>query len=55
MGGLSAGVYGQLNCYDTQIFESHSLPGGQCTAWKRNGYTFDVCKHILCFLKALHP
>lgn len=32
MGGLAAGIYGQLNGYQTEIFEMHSLPGGQCTA-----------------------
>ena len=47
MGGLAAGVYGQLNGFQTQIFEMHALPGGQCTAWKRQGYTFDVCIHHL--------
>jgi phytoene dehydrogenase-like protein len=45
MGGLSAGIYGQINGYKTQIFEMHIKPGGQCTAWKRKGYTFDVCIH----------
>ncbi|MCK4750085.1 MAG: NAD(P)-binding protein, partial [Bacteroidales bacterium] len=45
--GLSAGIYGQLNDYDTEILEMHSAPGGQCTAWKRKGYTFDYCIHWL--------
>lgn len=45
--GLSAGIYGQLNGYQTEILEMHSLPGGQCTAWKRKGYTFDYCIHWL--------
>lgn len=45
MGGLSAGIYGQLNGYKTQIFEMHTKPGGQCTSWKREGYTFDPCIH----------
>ncbi len=47
MGGLSAGIYGQLNGYRTDIFEMNALPGGQCTAWKRKGYTFDACIHHL--------
>ncbi len=38
MGGLSAGCYGQMNGYNTQIFEMHTLPGGQCAFWKRKGY-----------------
>jgi len=45
MGGLSAGIYGQMNVYRTQIFEMHTKPGGQCTSWKRKGYTFDPCIH----------
>lgn len=47
MGGLACGIYGQRNGFQTQIFEMHTLPGGQCTAWKRQGYTFDVCIHHL--------
>ncbi|MBN1934959.1 MAG: NAD(P)/FAD-dependent oxidoreductase [Anaerolineae bacterium] len=45
--GLSAGCYGQMNGYDTQIFELHSQPGGLCTSWKRQGYVFDGCIHWL--------
>jgi phytoene dehydrogenase-like protein len=45
--GLSAGCFGQMNGYDTQIFELHDLPGGLCTAWKRKGYTIDGCIHWL--------
>ncbi len=45
--GLSAGVYARMNGYDTVILEQHSIPGGLCTAWKRNGYTIDGCLHWL--------
>jgi len=45
--GLSAGIYAQMNGYSTQIFEMHDLPGGLCTAWKRQGYTIDGCIHWL--------
>ena len=45
--GLSAGCYLQMNGYDTEIYEAHSQPGGLCTAWKRQGYTFDLCIHWL--------
>jgi len=45
MGGMAAGIYGQINGYETQIFEMHTKPGGQCTSWKRKGYTFDACIH----------
>jgi phytoene dehydrogenase-like protein len=47
MGGLSAGIYGRMNGFDTQIFEMHTLPGGQCTSWRREGFTFDACIHHL--------
>ncbi|MBN1259108.1 MAG: NAD(P)/FAD-dependent oxidoreductase [Anaerolineae bacterium] len=45
MGGLATGIYGQRNGFATTIFEAHTLPGGQCTSWKRKGYTFDACIH----------
>ena len=45
--GLAAGCYGQMNGYRTRIFELHTLPGGLCTSWKRQGYTFDGCIHWL--------
>ncbi|MCJ7657086.1 MAG: FAD-dependent oxidoreductase, partial [Candidatus Atribacteria bacterium] len=41
--GLSAGVFGQKYGFETEIFEMHTVPGGQCTAWKRKGYLFDYC------------
>jgi len=45
--GLCAGCYAQMNGYEATIYELHSLPGGVCTAWKRNGYTVDSCIHWL--------
>lgn len=45
--GLSAGCYGQMNGYNTRIFEMHDKPGGVCTSWKRKGYTIDACMHWL--------
>jgi phytoene dehydrogenase-like protein len=45
--GLAAGCYAQMNGYETEIFEMHNLPGGLCTGWKRQGYTFDGCIHWL--------
>lgn len=41
MAGLSAGCYAQMNGFDSEIFELHSIPGGLCTSWRRRGYTFD--------------
>jgi phytoene dehydrogenase-like protein len=43
IGGLSAGCYGQMNGYDTHIFELHDKPGGLCTSWKRKDYIIDGC------------
>ncbi|MCA9977546.1 MAG: NAD(P)/FAD-dependent oxidoreductase, partial [Anaerolineales bacterium] len=45
--GLAAGCYAQMNGFDSQIFETHDLPGGLCTAWDRKGYIFDGCIHYL--------
>jgi len=45
--GLSTGCYLRMNGYDTEIHEMHTLPGGLCTAWKRQGYTVDGCIHWL--------
>jgi phytoene dehydrogenase-like protein len=51
IGGLSTGCYAQMNGYQTQIFEMHTFPGGQCTAWKRGNYVFDGCIHHLAGCK----
>jgi phytoene dehydrogenase-like protein len=45
--GLSAGVYGRMSGFDTEIYEMHNLPGGLCTAWSRKGFIFDGCIHWL--------
>lgn len=41
MAGLSAGCYAQMNGFDSEIFELHTIPGGLCTSWRRRGYVFD--------------
>lgn len=28
IGGLASGIHGQVNVYNTRIFEMHNLPGG---------------------------
>lgn len=43
LGGLSTGVYAQMNGYRTRILEMHEIPGGCCTAWERGAFTFDCC------------
>ena len=45
--GLSAGCYLQMNGYETHLLEAHAIPGGLCTSWERQGYTFDGCIHWL--------
>jgi phytoene dehydrogenase-like protein len=45
--GLTAGIYGQMNGYKTQIFEMGIKPGGLCTNWERKGYIIDGCLHWL--------
>jgi phytoene dehydrogenase-like protein len=45
--GLAAGCYARMNGFKTTIIESHSIPGGLCTAWKRKGYTFDISMHLV--------
>lgn len=45
MGGLAAGIYAQRCGFHTEIFEAHSIAGGQCTSWRRSGYVFDPTLH----------
>ena len=45
--GLSTGCYGQMNGYDTEIFEMHDKGGGLCTTWQRNGYKIDGSLYFL--------
>jgi len=45
--GLAAGVYAQKCGFDATILESHSIPGGNCTSWKRKGYLFEGGMHWL--------
>lgn len=43
--GLTAGCYLQMNGFETQIYEKHSIPGGLCTSWQKEDYTIDGCAH----------
>jgi len=45
--GLCAGIYGQMNGYQTKIVEKHKIPGGLVTAYRRKGYLIDLCIHWL--------
>ncbi|MDR1098654.1 MAG: NAD(P)/FAD-dependent oxidoreductase [Tannerella sp.] len=41
--GLVAGIYARLAGFDVEIFESHSIVGGNCTGWYHKGYHVDGC------------
>jgi phytoene dehydrogenase-like protein len=45
--GLAVGCYARMNGCRATILEMHKIPGGLCTAWKREGYTFDISMHML--------
>ena len=45
--GLSAGIYARLCGHDAQIFELHSIAGGNLTGWNREGCHIDNCIHWL--------
>lgn len=45
--GLSAGVFARQSGFDVTIFEAHTMPGGNATGWKRNGYYFEGGMHWL--------
>lgn len=43
--GLAAGIYAQLSGMESEIYEGHTVIGGQCTSWKRRGFHIDNCVH----------
>jgi phytoene dehydrogenase-like protein len=43
--GLSAGVYAAQSGFDVTIYESHTIPGGASTSWRRKGYLFEGGLH----------
>lgn len=45
--GLAAGVYASQSGFEATIFESHTIPGGASTSWKRKGYLFEGGMHWL--------
>lgn len=47
LAGLSAGIYGQKQGFETEIYEKHGIAGGQCTGWDREGCHIDNCIHWL--------
>ena len=53
--GLSAGIYGRMAGYETEIYEMHTVPGGECTGWDRKGYHIDGCIHWLTGTNKQNP
>lgn len=45
--GLAAGIYARQSGFETTIYESHSIPGGASTSWRRKGYLFEGGMHWL--------
>ena len=45
--GLTAGIYAQLNGFSSRLYEQHTVPGGLCTGWDRQGFHIDGCIHWL--------
>ncbi|MBO4370597.1 MAG: NAD(P)/FAD-dependent oxidoreductase, partial [Paludibacteraceae bacterium] len=43
--GLAAGIYARRQGFECEIYEQHTIAGGECTYWKRQGYTIDNCVH----------
>ena len=43
--GLSCGIYCLDNDFDVEIYEKHTMPGGECTGWYRDGVYIDGCAH----------
>ncbi len=53
--GLSVGCYLQLNGFNTEVFEAHSISGGLLTGWSRKGYNIDGCIHGFLGSSDKHP
>lgn len=45
--GLTAGVYARQSGIEAEIYEMHSIPGGNSTSWKRKNYFFEGGMHWL--------
>lgn len=43
--GLCAGVYAAQSGFDVTVYESHAIPGGASTSWRRKGYLFEGGMH----------
>lgn len=47
IGGLSAGIYAQMNGYDATIFEKNDIIGGLAACWKRKDFLIDGGIHFI--------
>lgn len=45
--GLATGIYALRSGFDVTIYESHTIPGGASTSWRRKGYLFEGGMHWL--------
>lgn len=45
--GLTAGIYALQSGFHVTIYESHTIPGGACTSWRRKGFLFEGAMHWL--------
>ncbi|MDK2951453.1 MAG: hypothetical protein PWQ77_1118 [Kosmotogales bacterium] len=45
--GLTAGIYARQSGFEVTIYESHTIPGGASTSWRRKGYLFEGGMHWL--------
>ena len=45
--GLTAGIYAAKAGYEVTLYEKHTIAGGECTGWDRQGYHIDNCIHWL--------
>lgn len=45
--GLTAGIYALQSGFNVAIYESHVIPGGASTSWRRKGYLFEGGMHWL--------
>ncbi|HBQ28306.1 MAG TPA: hypothetical protein DD719_02600 [Desulfotomaculum sp.] len=46
IGGLTCGALLTKNGFKALVIEQHSIPGGYCTSFKRNGFLFDAAVHF---------
>lgn len=53
--GLTAGIYARQSGFDVTIYESHVIPGGASTSWRRKGYLFEGGIHWMTGSSKVSP